>query len=389
MTGKKWFAWVVALALAVPVAATAQAGVFQVPGTDSTLKIYGFARTDISYDLNQLNGWATQVFKALPSSYADAALTAPSGDPQFAMFRALSSRIGFTSTTPSAAGAIGVTVESDFSTATGTLRIRHAYGKIGSFLLIGQTNSTFRDTAAGSGAETLDWNGNLVSNGVRKPQIRATFDLGGATLALGLENPSNNLGGANQIPDIAAMVNVPMSWGHVSLRGAIEPLKDAAKNSGMGFAAALGGHVNLSGDTLILEVMAGSGAQGYLDFLGNQPVSASAFLKDTSLVGYQCVSYSVAFTHVWTPQVRSNLILLGGFLKNDQDSAAIKTIPSSTATESKALAQNVLQAFGNVIYSVAKNADLGLEYTWQQKTDFFNNKYVISRVNAVATFQFY
>jgi len=378
MTKNKLFSCIVALAMALPFAAVAAdaPGVFKVPGTESTLKIYGFARTDISYDLNQANGWPTDIFNVKLSSLADGTAV-PSGDPQFAAFTAKYSRIGFTTTTPSAAGAIGVKVEGDFGN---NFRLRHGYGTIGDFLLIGQTWSTFTDLGAIAGADTVDWDGVMTSQAERYQMIRATFNLGGASLALAAEAPHNPLGGPKQIPDFVVAVNVPMSWGHLNVRGAVEPLKTGGANqlSGMGYAAAVGGHVEFGGDSLLFEVMAGSGADAYLDTLGN--IGVSAVVVNGSITGYQTVSYGLGYTHVWTPAVRSNLILTGAILKNNKD---------TRDALSAAAAQNVIQVFGNVFYSVAKNAELGLEYTWGQKTDFFNNKYVLSRINAVATFTFF
>lgn len=389
MTRNKLFAWAVALAAALPFAAVAEdaPGVFKIPGTETTLKIYGFARFDLTYDLNQQNSWPLDITNANVSDYAGAAETDPTGDPQFGALpmTAANSRFGFSTTTPSAAGAIGVKVEGDFYRDSGAgkniFRLRHGYGTIGDFLLLGQTWSTYRDGSAQ--CDTVDWGGNQSSGGGRRPQIRAMFKTGDVEIALAAETPSNPAGGIKQLPDFVASVNVPMSWGHVSLRGALVPLKDTADNSGMAYAVSLGSHLELGGDTLILEAMAGSGADQYLDMLGNQSIWGATV--GTSLTGYQIVSYTVGFTHVWTPAVRSNLILSGGIMKNDQDTRPASPDPDLGG----AITQNFVQGFVNVFYSVAKNAELGLEYTWGQKTDFFNNKYVVSHIAAAATYNFF
>jgi hypothetical protein len=403
MTDRKCFAWAAVLALALPVAGSAQGapGVFQIPGTESTIKFYGNARLDVSYDLNRAQtgmGGATNIGQTLP--------TTTGGNPQFALVGIPWTRFGLTTSTPSSLGNVSTRIEADFAKGTfgsvysSQFRVRQAYGTLSNFLLIGQTWSTFTDIA--SNPDTVDFNGLMNFYTDRAPQIRVTLPVAsGLSLALAAElqnaSPLNNgnflvdLAGknvqVNQLPDFVAALKYSTDWGYVSVRGDLFNINTVDNSFGkalsvFGVVGAATTVIDLGGDTLMLGLLAGKGAGMFIDSL-----MASAVIADNGDGTYTLplagAGY-LAFTHVFSPSVRVNLIASGAILQNDKDVRAYWT-DAFYAIQT----QRNLQFFGNVFYTVAKNMEVGFEYTWGQRYLFNGDNGVLSRVTANAVFNLF
>ncbi|MBS4096724.1 MAG: porin, partial [Sulfuricella sp.] len=182
----------------LPVTAGDLPGSFKIPGTDTSLKIYGAARIDTTYDLRGRivdtfnNDWAASVF-AQPF---DNSANGRRHGQFFSTARA--SRLGFMTSTPTQAGNLLVKVEGDFNApnqyqaelgSNSTLfRLRHAYGQLGN-VLVGQTWSNFTDLR--SFPETVDFNPPGSATLLRQSQLRYTFPVGGSSLAFSIENPES------------------------------------------------------------------------------------------------------------------------------------------------------------------------------------------------------
>ena len=150
-------------AMALPLGARAEdaPGVFKLPGTDTTIKLYGYTQLDMTLDLGarvadiEGNDWAT----ILPAVPADGSNDEKHKKTQLYM-TARTSRFGIQTTTPTALGPVGVKLEGDFNgpndfqsetfTNSVLFRLRHAYGTVGG-LLVGQTWTTFIDPRRRSG----------------------------------------------------------------------------------------------------------------------------------------------------------------------------------------------------------------------------------------------
>ena len=231
MTRTKLLSILAAVAFAAPAAVRADdPGVFKVPGTDSTIKFYGYVQLDGTVDFSgrttsiEDNDWAT----ILPAVPADGSADAKKKPQTYLTAR--TSRFGIMTSTPSKYGNIGVRLEGDFNGPNGfqsetftnsvLFRLRHAYGTIGG-LLIGQTWTTFLDL--GAAPDTVDFNGPGDLALVRSPMFRYTFSLApGMSLALALENNRGQQYGSSPrfqtVPDIHANFTYAGGWGHISLR---------------------------------------------------------------------------------------------------------------------------------------------------------------------------
>jgi len=393
MTLSKIFAALVAMALAVPAVAE-DPGVFKIPGTDSTIKFTGYVQLDTTLDFSGRVGniegldWAT----FLPGVPADDSVDGKRKNPQLYM-TARTSRFGIQTNTPTKVGAVGLRLEGDFNGPNGdqsetytnsvVFRLRHAYGTVGN-LLVGQTWSTFLDL--GAAPDTVDFNGPGSLALVRNPMVRYTLKImPGATVAIAAENARGaQFGGAKfqTLPDFHANVTYGGKWGHVSLRGVTQQYNlvqatDVAAKTAFSVAGAVSGSAKIGGDTLVAQFSGGPGIGRYLlnalganvffpdDDPSNQGGNAGAFQVapngDIELV--TAYAYHVGFTHVWTPQLRSNAVWSQTFIEDPKVAGTGTQIDNLVEKE-------MMQAFVNTFWSFAKNAELGLEYSYGQWKSF-------------------
>jgi hypothetical protein len=412
---QKLLAALLALALAAPAIAADEPGVFKIPGTDSTIKFYGYVQLDTTLDFDgrvgdiENNDWAT----FLPGVPNDDTISARRKNPQLYM-TGRTSRFGLQTATPTALGNVGVRLEGDFNapnsfqseTFTNSVgfRLRHAYGTAGG-LLVGQTWSTFLDL--GAAPETVDFNGPGSLALVRNPMVRYTLKAGPANLTLAAENARGaQFGGAKfqTLPDFHANLTLGGSWGHLSVRGVtqqynLEPATDVSPESKFSVAGAVSGSVKLGGDTLVAQVSGGPGVGRYLlnafgatinlpatdpaQIGGNPGAFRIASNGDIDLI--TTYAYHVGFTHVWGPSLRSNLVWSQTFVQDPETNGT----PATNAME-----EEMMQAFVNTFWSFAKNAEFGVEYAYGQWKSFSTAtspelKGTQNRVNASFHYNFF
>ena len=123
--------------LAAPAMAEDAPGYFKIPGTETTLKVYGFVQADGVYDIDGNYGMDSGMYpdNAVNEDYVL--------DNQW-NWRA-KGRFGFTTTTPSSLGDVVVKMEFqavDNGSSSQVVKMRHAFGRIGG-LTIGKTDSIF------------------------------------------------------------------------------------------------------------------------------------------------------------------------------------------------------------------------------------------------------
>ncbi len=388
MTRAYFASLLVALGLALPLAAAAEdPGFFKVPGTDSTIKFYGYVQLDGTVDFSartpdiENNDWAT-ILTEVPADGTPAAKRSPQ-----TYLTARTSRFGIMTNTPSALGNIGTRLEGDFNgpsyfqsetyTNSVLFRLRHAYGTVGG-LLVGQTWSTFLDL--GAAPDTVDFNGPGSLALVRNPMIRYTFTLSpAASLALALENNRGQQYGPSprfqELPDIHANFTFNGPWGHVSVRGVAQDYVRQVQTapgvydnkSKLSVSGAVSGSLKFGGDTLVAQFSGGNGIGRYLlNALGARDANTLGFANvdaNNDIQLWTVMAYHVGFTHVWSPVVRSNLVWSQTFISDPKIDGAVAT----DATE-----KDLMQLFVNTFWGFAKNCELGVEYSYGQWTSFTN-----------------
>ncbi|HYO52866.1 DcaP family trimeric outer membrane transporter [Archangium sp.] len=403
MTGSKRFATMLAvLTSTLPLAATAEdaatttPGTFQIPGTDTTLNVYGFAEMDVTYDLHgrtsdiNNNDWAS--FVAV-QPFDNLGVDEPRKRQVYITGRA--SRLGIMSNTPTPLGPLTVRLEADFnapndfqgelSTNGTAFRVRHAYGQVGG-LLIGQTWSTFLDLD--SIPDTVDFNPAGALALTRQAMIRYAFSFGPASLALSVENPRGLDFSADYdaVPDFIANFKYGGSWGHVSARAVTHEFRNVERSK-RAYGAGISGSVKFANETIIASVQAGDGIGRYMF----NALLQGAFDTGEQLELWRSYAYHIGFTHAWNPQLRSNVIWTQTFFgENETLEAAQRTFSVNVAKSTDFVPnRRIDQLYVNTFWKFTKNTEIGLEYAYGKRSTFGPETGTQHRVNALARFSLY
>jgi outer membrane DcaP-like protein len=290
-------------------------GFFYLPGTDTMLKIGGYAKTDLIYDLKPAGNTDSFVPSSIP-------VPQPVSVNNFTA-SVRPTRLSLDFRVPSSTfGEVRFYLEGDlFGTNATTPRLRHAYGQARN-LLIGQTFSNFMDPDAS--ADTLDFQGPNGYVSLRNPQVRYGFALNrSTTLYISAEKPSADV--AFKTAQFSAQTNSPAPDGTIRIRNEFERghvqvaaifrsigafLPDGRSDSvfGWGFNAATS-LKTFGRDTFILEGAYGHGISRYIQDTSGLGIdaepadNANPHLKATPAVGVE-----VAYQHYWIAKLRSNLV---------------------------------------------------------------------------------
>jgi hypothetical protein len=402
MIGSKRFATMLAvLTSTLPIAAVAQdavtPGTFQIPGTDTTLNVYGFAEMDVTYDID---GRTTDIDNY---DWASFLAVQPFDNPGTEELRkrqvyvtGRASRLGIMSNTPTSLGNLTVRLEADFNapnqfqgelaTNSTAFRVRHAYGQLGG-LLIGQTWSTFLDLD--SIPDTVDYNPAAAVALNRQSMVRYAFSFGqAASLALAVENPQSLTfaSGYDAVPDLIGSFKYGGSWGHVSARAVTHEFR-TTEHSKRAYGVGLSGSLKFANETIVL------GAQGG-DGIGRYQFNAllqGAFDTGDQLELWRSYAYHIGVTHAWSPQVRSNVVWTQTFFGENAALESAQRTFSVTTAESTDFIPNKRtdQLFVNTFVKFTKNVEMGLEYTYGKRRTFGPESGTQHRVNALARFSLY
>jgi hypothetical protein len=166
-------------------------GSFRVPGTDLSLRLYGFAELNWVHAFGPDN---SDIDYATFAPYQPLNGTADAQRKNRDYLTGRTSRLGVEAATPTRYGVLGVKLEGDFNneprtgntaqygtvdnvftqqvTSSYGFRVRHLYGVFGG-LLVGQTWSTFMDVD--NYPETVDYNGPIGATFIRQPVIRYSY----------------------------------------------------------------------------------------------------------------------------------------------------------------------------------------------------------------------
>ncbi|KAF1715565.1 hypothetical protein CSC74_13430 [Pseudoxanthomonas yeongjuensis] len=307
----------------------------------------------------------------LPSTIPVGADGVDGGDP-YTDFHAQFSRFWLSADTVTDSGnKLKAYIEADFfgggsnalagnetSTNTYAVTLRQAYVSWNNWLA-GQTWSNFMDTAALPDA--VDFVGTTDGTVfVRQAQLRYTK----GPWSFSAENPQTTItpylnngarfnSGDNVMPDLTARWTSKGDWGHFSVAGLARQFKYLDETE-TGAAVSVSGKFNLGkSDDLRYAVNAGSGIGRYLAFgLGSDTVLDANGDLD-ALDGYGAF---VSWRHVFSPQLRGNLMYSAASFDND------KAITGLGVTER---AQSL---HANLIYSPIPKLDLGAELIWGQRS---------------------
>jgi hypothetical protein len=182
-----------ATALALAVSSASQA--FEIQAGDTTANIYGFAKLDLIYDVDDDLGNAV--------GRNNIRLDGEKGSDGHTTMHANQSRFGIRTSTPAGGSTLNTMVEGDFyGGGGGQFRLRHAYGEWNG-ILAGQTATNFGGFLGMT--PTVDFNGQPGQANVgRQAQLRYTVE----GFSVALEDPSS-IGGSldtgdskSRLPDL-------------------------------------------------------------------------------------------------------------------------------------------------------------------------------------------
>ena len=393
-------------------------GSFRVPGTDTSVRLYGFAKLNAFGDIGPRNRSDAISGQSIPLDRGVAGART-GGDFQASARR---SRLGIETRTPFGDfGEVRTQVEFDFAGQNADLttqatanaytpRLRQAFAEVGQFevaawgtVLVGQSNSLFSDQPLLPLQWLNDWTPVGTSN-VRQAQLRYSRRLdGGVTVKAALENsysditsstgtsyPDANGGagfGVSQVPDLTGQAILEGDWGFAALRGMLRQLRidnrgaasPAARytDSTLGFGIGATGALNLLEKRLVVvgSLQYGEGLGRYLDSssAGFGAVSnsglpaAEARVRGIDTVG--AVAGMVGAQYHFTQSLRSNLSLHGVRLSFPNYVRAFSGCAGFTAgTVCDGVNQQIWAGAINLIWSPVKPVDLGIEYIHTERT---------------------
>ncbi|WP_081714121.1 DcaP family trimeric outer membrane transporter [Cystobacter fuscus] len=404
MIGSKRFATMLAvLTSTLPLAAAAEdaaaalpPGTFQIPGTDTTVKVFGFAEVDATYDFDgrttDINNFDWASFVAV-QPFDNLGVEEPRRRQAFITARA--SRLGIMSNTPTPLGPLTVLLEADFNapntfqgelaTNSTAFRLRHAYGQLGG-LLIGQSWSTFFDGE--STPDTVDFNPAAALALMRQAVARYTFTFSPeASLALAIENPQSITFSSDYdaVPDFIGAFRYGGKWGHLSARAVTHEFR-TIEHSQRAYGVGLSGSLKFANETLVAAVQGGDGIGRYMF----NSLLQGAFDTGDQIELWRSYAYHIGLTHAWSPAVRSNVIWTQTFFaENDRLETAQRAFSEGSGTTDFIPNKRIDQLFVNTFWKITKNTEVGLEYTYGKRTTFGPEKGTQHRANVLARFSLY
>ena len=365
-------------------------GSFRIPGSDISLRLYGFVELNYVHDFKGDNS---------DSDYSTFAPYMPlKGTADYARknrdyLTARTSRLGLETGTPTKWGVLSAKIEGDFNneprtgnsaqygsvanlftqqaTSSYGFRVRQAYGQFGG-LLAGMTWSTFMDVD--NYPETVDFNGAIGNTFVRQPQLRYTYGTpyqGNFTVAL--ENSSAYVldegsglpvaSSLSRLPDLVLRWDKGFEWGSMSVRGVTQELRvddgAGAKAATRGWGAGSSALIKTVGDDyLVLAVTYGDGIGRYLNYVEGAIFDSAnkKILMERALgvmAGYQLKTSDV---------LRFNFVY--GMTRH-LDNGYTDFIRAVGFDAGRfGINRQVQQAHVGFIYNPVKSVDLGLEGIW-------------------------
>lgn len=343
-------------------------GSFRLPGSDTSVRVYGFAEVHAIHDFKKpgpSDNFTDLTFQPLDSD--------PVGNGKTKL-TAQTSRIGFETSTPTQYGSFATKIEADFySYSAGNrnrLRLRHAYGEYAGWL-VGQTWSTFMDLD--NLPETVDFNGPIGNPFSRRTMVRYTYGdpKAGYKLAFAAEDPEDQFGGGSaneRLPQLVARADKSFGWGAVNVR-LLAHEKRSATQTKRGGGIGVGANYKLTDKDLLMGQYAR--VDGDIDQLyGSNGYSIDAttgaitFDKNRGLV--------LGYARTFSEQTRGTLVF------------GMNRGKTAEAVDNRTLRQFHI----NIIHSPIKNIELGAEYIHGIRKVFGGEKGTMSRFDLMGKYYF-
>ena len=391
-------------------------GSFRVPGTEISLRLYGFA---------ELNWIHTFTGDSSDIDYASFAPYIPLDGSDQAKRKnrdyltARTSRLGLEAGTPTKFGVLQVKLEGDFNneprtggtaqyasykeiytqqvTSSYGFRVRQAYGQFGG-LLAGMTWSTFMDVD--NFPETVDYNGPIGNTFIRQPVLRYTYgtmDKGNFIVAL--ENSSSyildgrdgdNFGypvanSLSRMPDLVLRWEKGFDWGSASLRAVTDEIRfddgNGTHPSARGYGVGASGLLKTwNDDFVILAVTYGDGIGRYMNYIEGAVYEPTADkIRVERAIG-------VVGGYTWKPRADLRVNAVYG-MTHEFDNSYTDAIRALGLDSGRfGVNRTVQSAHLGAIFTPVKSVDLGIEGVWGYRKTLAGEKGQDFRMNFSAKY---
>jgi hypothetical protein len=361
----------------------AQKGYFVIPGTETSLKIGGYAKLDAIYSDKSVadNSAGDQLFLAYTIP-----LDKDNPNDDQTVLHARQTRFNVGPTPDTTYGKLNTFFEGDFfgtgtSANTADFRVRHAFGELGR-LLAGQTWSTFQIVDAVP--DTLDFGGPAASTFMRQGQIRWTEPFAWGSVQFAVEDPSATLDNSaetddDHVADMIARVNCKSDYGSYSAAVMARELSaddgTAVDDSTWGGAVAVGGKIPTFGkDDLRFQLHYGNALGRYM---ATKFKDAEFDATTGELETFDQFGGFLAYRHFWIDNLRSNLIYSYGAADND-----LSIVADTVNKEFQSV-------HANLIWSPVPSVDLGIEYLHGYREIESGDEGELNRIQVSATYNFF
>ncbi len=382
-------------------------GSMRIPGTETSFKLYGYAKLNVYGDLGPRNRSDTITVPSIPLSRGALGARTP-GD---VAVSGRYSRLGLDVRTPTSEGfgTVRTVLEVDFAgqlsdpttqaiASSYSTRLRLAFAEFGNTdgwgsIIAGQAWSLYDDCTLNPLRSVSDWS-TPATTIVRQGAIQYSKSVGATTLSVGLENsysdvtstvgtsyPDSN-GGAgfamSRIPDLTARVLWRGESASIALRGMVRNIEidDGAGSPAQRYdASTLGYGIGASGSLYLLDgrlalfatANYGPGIGRYLSMVspgfgavtnfGLSGVTAQTATIDT----VTATAGVVGLQYKFLPNLQSNAFVAAGDVK-------YPNYVNQFTTTSSAINRSLWAASVNLIYSPVPSIDLGVEYQHGSRT---------------------
>ncbi len=348
--------------------------------TKPRMQIYGFAMLDMIEDFKSVNpDWSDTLRPSKLESYSG---QYGSGSHFYASVK--QSRLGVKGWVPTGWGELETCVDFDFFGVGGdagqtTIRLRHAYGKLGPFLA-GQAESVFMDLDVFP--NQLDYWGPNGMVFFRNVQLRWMPLQGDTRVWIALERPGasgdggvyadrvaiQNIKARFPLPDLTAQVRNTGPWGYVQLSGLVrgiawdDLLADQYDLSGsaVGWGLSLSSGIKASpNDVIHLQGVYGEGCQNYMNDAPTDVAIQNDFGDRTKPIKGKAVPMwsIVAFLdHNWSPKFSTAI----GYSRLEMNNTDAQTPDAFHVGE---------YALANLLWTPVKNMMAGVEGLWGRRTN--------------------